>query len=89
MNFHPVHIYVNTETYSRYLELRFDINKYEELDKFKNCTGVPGTRDILLRAFDYIKTYNLQTYTMSQYVHMVEADVTGTTFNKANRRSSA
>ncbi|MEI8109574.1 MAG: hypothetical protein WCH59_01180 [Chitinophagia bacterium] len=88
LNFHPVHIYVNTETYSRYLDLRFDINKYEELDKFKNISGVPGTRDILFHAFDYIKNNNLQTYTMSQVVQMVEADVPGTTFEKANRRSS-
>lgn len=88
LNFHPVHVFTNTETYDRYLQFRFDINKYEELKPFQNKTGVPGTRDILIDAINYVKSNKLKTFTLSEVVGMIESDIEGMTFSKANHRST-
>ena len=46
-DFHPVHIYLNTETETRYLNARRYYNEPAELLKNRNTTG-PGARTLLI-----------------------------------------
>lgn len=59
MDFHPIHIFLNTESYKTYQRAR-DFLKTDKISNFKN-TEVNGARDLLIRTFEEIKKANLKT----------------------------
>lgn len=66
MDFHPIHIYLNTDTQERYQKAR-DFLHTNQLSNFKN-TQVFGVRDLLLRTFEEIKSSNLKTYNLKDLI---------------------
>ena len=66
MDFHPIHIFLNSETIETYESAR-DFFQSDELIKFKNTSHF-GTRDLLLRTFDEIKKGNLETYHLKDLI---------------------
>ena len=66
MDFHPIHIYLNSDCSETYERAR-DFFQSDELIKFKNTTHF-GTRDLLLRTFDEIKKGNLETYHLKDLI---------------------
>jgi len=59
MDFHPIHIFLNTESDKTYQRAR-DFLKTDKISNFKN-TEVNGARDLLIRTFEEIKKANLKT----------------------------
>lgn len=66
MDFHPIHIYLNTDTNETYQNARefFQTNK---LSVYKN-TKFFGVRDLLIRTFEEIKSSNLKTYNLKDFL---------------------
>ena len=66
MDFHPIHIYLNSESKETYIKAR-EYLKSEELDTFKNNNNF-GTRDLLIRTFKEIKKNGLTTYHLKDLI---------------------
>jgi len=47
-NFHPIHIYLNTEHNARYESVKHRLHDVRFLQSYRNESKVPGTRDILI-----------------------------------------
>lgn len=54
-NFHPVHVYLNTESEATYNRAKQFYHEAEKLLTFRNETGILGTRDYLEQLLDYIQ----------------------------------
>lgn len=66
LNFHPIHLFLNTENQDRYnLSKPFhqDVNK---LGEYCNRTNVPGTRDCLKMFLEYLKENHLETHNLEE-----------------------
>ncbi len=59
-DFHPIHIYLNTENKYRYNEAKRHYQDAKALLEFRN-TEVVGTRDLLISLLSYCKHNNLTT----------------------------
>lgn len=66
MDFHPIHIYLNTDKIETYEKSRSYLNS-KRLADFKNISQ-NGTRDLLLRTFKEIKEANLKTYQLKEII---------------------
>ena len=66
MDFHPIHIFLNSDCGETYNRAR-DFFQSDELINFKNTKHF-GTRDLLLRTFDEIKKGNLETYHLKDLI---------------------
>lgn len=66
MDFHPIHIFLNTESSKTYQRAR-DFLQTNKLSKFKN-TEVFGARDLLIRTFEEIKKANLKTNHLKELI---------------------
>jgi hypothetical protein len=62
-NFHPVHIYLNTESPDRYEAARAHDQEPHKLIEFCN-TQTKGTRDLLIELLDYLRDRQMQLYTL-------------------------
>jgi hypothetical protein len=71
-NFHPAHIFLNSESMDRYLMVREDFNSYAKLKEKINKSTVKGTRDILLYLLDHVAEKKIKTQTLSEYSKEVE-----------------
>ncbi len=67
-DFHPIHIYLNTENKFRYHEARKYYNDPKKLVEYKN-TEMPGTRDLLMNLLKQVKNNNLQTDKMKDIAY--------------------
>jgi hypothetical protein len=52
LDFHPIHVFLNTETMARYENSRIDHHSPEKLSKYR-CTEEYGTKDILTDIVNY------------------------------------
>ena len=66
MDFHPIHIYLNTDINETYHNAR-DFLQTNKLSLYKN-TKFFGVRDLLLRTFEEIKNSNLKTYNLKDFL---------------------
>lgn len=66
MDFHPIHIYLNSDCKETYIKAR-EFLKSEELDAFKN-KNMFGTRDLLIRTFEEIKKNRLTTFHLKNLI---------------------
>lgn len=65
LSFHPIHIYVNTDSEARYQTIKPDYQNPKKLLGFRN-TKNRGTRDLLIELLEYIKLNNIQTKTLRE-----------------------
>lgn len=68
VDFHPIHVYLNTEKLSRYYAAKPDIGNHSELAKHINITSQPGTRNLLLSLFKSVKEMKLKTKKISEFI---------------------
>ena len=64
-SFHPVHVYLNTESPTRYLKAKPHYHNSSKLWEFRN-RNTPGTHDYLLKILELIRKRDLTTCTMSE-----------------------
>jgi hypothetical protein len=62
--FHPIHIFLNTESLNRYETAKEYYNDPQKLLEFRNRSRFPGTRDFLIELLEYVKRNNIQTKTL-------------------------
>lgn len=62
-DFHPIHIYLNTENKYRYSEARKYYSDAAKLLEYRNIE-VPGTRDLLINLLKHCKSNNIETHRM-------------------------
>ncbi|HEY3249784.1 MAG TPA: hypothetical protein VGK25_01570 [Ignavibacteria bacterium] len=63
-NFHPIHIYLNTENKYRYYEAKKYYSNLVKLQELRN-NDIKGTRDFLIMMFEKCREVNYET--MTQY----------------------
>ncbi len=66
-NFHPIHVYLNTETLSRYESAKPYLNNTKKLLEFRNDKK-PGSRDLLIHLLHLIKVKKMKTKMLKQVV---------------------
>ncbi len=59
-NFHPIHLYLNTETMERYNRAKPFYHDFDKLTPFVNRGGDTGARDILMRLKDFENENNIR-----------------------------
>ena len=52
-NFHPIHIYLNSENNDRFLAVKSNMADIDMLQRHQNKGPVKGTRDILIKLLEY------------------------------------
>ncbi len=62
-DFHPIHIYLNTENKFRYNEAKKYYKDPQMLLKYRN-TEIKGTRDLLISLLDFVKKSKVETKTL-------------------------
>lgn len=66
-DFHPMHIFLNTDIENTYIKAKPYYNDYEMLRLFVNKSNV-GTRDLLIKLLSEIKENNFKTYFMQELI---------------------
>ena len=64
-NFHPVHIYLNTESLERYQVARVHYQNPRKLAEFRN-TKTKGARDLLIELLDYRTIHRRQIFPLRE-----------------------
>jgi hypothetical protein len=67
-DFHPIHIYLNTENKYRYSEAKKYYNDPVKLNEFKN-KEVPGTRDLLMNLLKHCRNNEIETHKMIEIAY--------------------
>lgn len=62
-DFHPIHIFLNTENKYRYSEARKFYDNHQKLLEYRN-SEVPGTRDLLINLLKHCKNNDIETHRM-------------------------
>lgn len=68
-DFHPIHLYLNTENLGRYEKAKKYYHNPKKLIDFKN-NGI-GTKNLFIELLEYIKQNKIKTYTLEQ-IHEIE-----------------
>lgn len=68
VDFHPIHIYLNTENITRYADAKIIQHNIKELKSKINCSKKPGAKDLLIKLISHVKQNNLQTKTIREYL---------------------
>ncbi len=71
-NFHPVHIFLNTENEERYMSARQYYKDPDNLNKIRNRSSAKGTRDLLLFLLNKVKNEGITTHTLSEIIENKE-----------------
>lgn len=66
-DFHPMHIFLNTDVLETYNKAKFHYHDFEILKKFINKSNL-GTRDLLINLLGEISKNNIETYFMRQLI---------------------
>lgn len=66
-NFHPIHIFLNTEDYSRYEDAKKYINDRNRIKSFINNNSA-GIKDMFLSLLFYLKDKSIKTYNLRDFV---------------------
>lgn len=68
-NFHPIHIFINTDTEAHYLDAKSSYHDTEGLKKSINIT-TKGAKDYLIATLEYVRSNNIKTYNLKEvYQH--------------------
>lgn len=68
-DFHPIHIYLNTENKYRYNEAKKYYNDPQKLFKYRN-KEVPGTRDLLIYLLKHCKSNKIKTHKLIEIAYL-------------------
>jgi hypothetical protein len=63
-NFHPIHIYLNTESLDRYEAARPHFQKMNTLSAYVNRSQAPGARNLFIELLSYINLHSLSASTL-------------------------
>ena len=74
LNFHPVHVYLNTETLARYEQAKVHYQDAGQLLGYRNRSEVPGTRDALLQVLEFIRSGKHRSTTLKNWMHEWQAE---------------
>lgn len=66
LDFHPVHIYLNTENEARYQAAKKEYQNPAKLIEFRNTSGRAGTRDLFLDVLRQMKESKESTRTLAE-----------------------
>ena len=72
-DFHPIHIYLNTENKYRYNEAKNYLNDPKKLLDYRN-SEVPGTRDLLMNLLKRCKEKELTTHRLKDIAYTCLAE---------------
>jgi hypothetical protein len=61
LNFHPVHVFLNTENMERYNSARNFYQDHSMLVGFQNRSDVKGTKDCLISTFEFINSNHIES----------------------------
>lgn len=67
LNFHPIHIYLNTENNKRYNDAKKDLSN---LNRYKNLKGKRGTRDLLVNLLKMMQDKKWSSKTLSELLFL-------------------
>jgi hypothetical protein len=67
-DFHPIHIFLNTENKYRYKEAKKFMNDRSKLLEYRN-NEVPGTRDLLLNLLKHCRSESIRTYKLKEIAY--------------------
>ena len=70
-NFHPIHIYLNSDSELTYLNAKKYYHNPIELKKRKN-TSSPGTKDFLISLLEFVRLHNLETKKMIEIKNLIK-----------------
>lgn len=70
LDFHPIHIYLNTENSDRYDNVKKFYQDPAKLKKYKNVSKEPGTRDLLIKLLKKMKKEKIKTATISEFLNI-------------------
>ena len=65
INFHPIHIYLNSHNLDMYNIVKHKYNKPEEIGKYINKSKT-GIRDLLIKTLDKIHSFRLNNYKLCE-----------------------
>lgn len=65
-NFHPIHIYLNTENITRYTECKKYLQDSSILKSHRNCMGTPGIAVFFLQLLQYVHKNGYRFGTLAQ-----------------------
>ena len=68
LNFHPIHIFLNTDKNETYEKAKVHYKNPKKLINFVNKDYL-GTRDILVKTLSQIKKHNLNNYHLSEFAN--------------------
>ncbi|CAG1020249.1 hypothetical protein DOJK_00206 [Patescibacteria group bacterium] len=68
-DFHPIHIYLNTENKYRYNEAKKFMNDHKKLLSYRN-SEVPGTRDLFINLLKHCKSKKVQTHNLKEIAYL-------------------
>ena len=74
LDFHPIHVYLNTESAARYEAARPHYHEPSELAKLRNTTSVPGSRDLLISLLRRVQANASQCRTLAEVAAAFTAD---------------
>lgn len=61
-NFHPIHIFLNSENNVRYLKTKDCMQDVTKLRPWQNKSNVKGTRDILIDLLEHVRENKVETF---------------------------
>jgi len=67
VGFHPVHIYLNTDDYTRYEDAKRYMDNKERFDRYIN-RRVPGIRDLFTGFLDHVDRNRIRTYKLRDLI---------------------
>jgi hypothetical protein len=70
-DFHPIHIYLNTDNKYRYNEAKKYYDNPNKLIKFRN-TEIEGTRDLLISLLKHVQKNNLENKTLLEIANALK-----------------
>jgi hypothetical protein len=68
LDFHPIHVFLNTDCVETYQKAKIHYQNPEELIKFKNTTNL-GVRDMLVRILEKTREDELENQTLLEFAH--------------------
>jgi hypothetical protein len=63
-NFHPIHIYLNSENNERFLKIKNNQENINFINKHINKSNILGTRDLLISLLEYVNKHKIITFKM-------------------------
>jgi len=70
-DFHPIHIFLNTETLDRYEVAKKYYHQPKVLEEYRNSGR--GTRDFLINLLEYIRENQILTYTLNEINNLYQS----------------